>query len=450
MGRLFGTDGVRGVANIDLTTELAMNIGKAAAMVIIGKDVQHPTVLIGRDTRISGNMIEGALIAGLCSVGVNIKLLGQIPTPAVAYLISKYNADAGIMISASHNPFEFNGIKIFNEDGFKLPDDLEEEIEAIIIDKVKAYDKPANNIVGTVSDISETALKDYVNFVISTTDNRFDGMKIALDCANGSASHTARLIYESLGATCHILSDKPDGKNINDNCGSTNIDNLRKYVIENNLDCGLAFDGDSDRCLAVDEKGNIVDGDFILAICAKDMLSRGKLKNNTVVGTIMSNMGFSKFCKNNNINFISTKVGDRYVLEKMLLDGYNIGGEQSGHIIYLDNITTGDGQLTGVQLLSVIARSNKKLSELASIMERYPQVLINVKVSHEGKTRFYIDKEIKTEIKRVAEILGDDGRIIVRTSGTEPLIRVMIEGKDTEFITSLAQQTADFIKNKLS
>lgn len=449
MGRLFGTDGVRGVANTELTCELAMNIGKAAAMVLINDEVKHPTFLIGKDTRLSGDMLEGALIAGLCSVGANVRLLGVIPTPAVAYLVGKYKADAGIMISASHNPFEFNGIKIFNEDGYKLPDDLEEEIEAIVLDGKIPYSKPDFENMGTVS-IETNAVADYVEHVQCTIENDLSGLEIALDCSNGSASRTAQLLFEGLGAKCHMLSDDPNGVNINDECGSTHMEHLMDYVREHNLDAGLAFDGDADRCLAVDDNGNLVDGDYVMAICALDMKSRGKLKKDTVVGTIMTNMGFNKFCGVNELNFVSTKVGDRYVLETMLREGYNIGGEQSGHIIFLNHATTGDGQLTGVQLLSLINRRNAKLSSLATLMERFPQVLINVKVSQEGKMRFYTDKEIKAEIKRVEEILGETGRIIVRVSGTEPLIRVMVEGEDAEKIAKLANETADVVRDRLS
>ena len=449
MGRLFGTDGVRGVANTELTCELAMNIGKAAAMVLINDEVKHPTFLIGKDTRLSGDMLEGALIAGLCSVGANVRLLGVIPTPAVAYLVGKYKADAGIMISASHNPFEFNGIKIFNEDGYKLPDDLEEEIEAIVLDGKIPYSKPDFENMGTVS-IETNAVADYVEHVQCTIDNDLSGLEIALDCSNGSASRTAKLLFEGLGAKCHMLSDDPNGVNINDECGSTHMEHLMDYVREHNLDAGLAFDGDADRCLAVDDNGNLVDGDYVMAICALDMKSRGKLKKDTVVGTIMTNMGFNRFCDVNELNFVSTKVGDRYVLETMLREGYNIGGEQSGHIIFLNHATTGDGQLTGVQLLSLINRRNAKLSSLATLMERFPQVLINVKVSQEGKMRFYTDKEIKAEIKRVEEILGETGRIIVRVSGTEPLIRVMVEGEDAEKIAKLANETAVVVRDRLS
>lgn len=449
MGRLFGTDGARGVANSELTCELAMNIGKAAAMVLISEEVEHPTFLIGKDTRLSGDMLEGALIAGLCSVGANVKLLGVVPTPAVAYLIGKYKADAGIMISASHNPFEFNGIKIFSSEGYKLPDDLEESIESIVLDHSQSYTAVPHDGLGTV-EVVTTAADDYIEHVVSTIDYDLNGMEIALDCSNGSSSRTAEKLFTQLGAKVHMLSDDPDGVNINENCGSTHMENLMAYVKEHKLDAGLAFDGDADRCLAVDNNGELVDGDYIIAICAADLKSRGKLKRDTVVGTVMTNMGFAKFCEINRMNFVSTNVGDRYVLEAMLREGYNIGGEQSGHVIYLDYATTGDGQLTGAQLLSLINRRQAKLSSIATLMERYPQVLINVRISNEGKVHFYTDKEIKAAIKRVGETLGDRGRVLVRVSGTEPLVRVMLEGEDYDEIEALAQEIADIVKERLS
>lgn len=449
MGRLFGTDGARGVANTELTAELAMNIGRAAAMVLINDEVEHPTILIGKDTRLSGDMLEGALIAGLCSVGANVKLLGVVPTPAVAYLIGKYNADAGIMISASHNPFEFNGIKIFSSDGCKLPDDLENRIEEIVLDNVVPYAIAKDENIGKVTRL-ETAADDYVDHVAKSVGCDLEGMEIALDCSNGSSSRTAEKLFTKLGAKVHVLFDKPDGININKDCGSTHIGRLQSYVREHKLCCGLAFDGDADRCLAVDENGNLVDGDYLIAICAKDMKDRGMLKKNAVVGTVMTNMGFNKFCEENDMTFVSTKVGDRYVLEAMLREGYNIGGEQSGHIIFLDYATTGDGELSGTMILSIMKRTGEKLSTLAKVMERMPQVLINVKVSAEGKLAFYTDKEVKAEINRVTEILGDRGRILVRVSGTEPLVRVMLEGENLEEIQNLAEEAAQVVRERLS
>ncbi len=449
MGRLFGTDGARGVANKELTPSLAMNIGRAAAMVLISDEVEHPTILIGKDTRLSGDMLEGALIAGLCSVGADVKLLGVVPTPAVAYLVRKLNADAGIMISASHNPFEFNGIKIFSSEGCKLPDDLENRIEEIVLDDVVPYASADDGNIGTVTHI-DNIVEDYIDHVVSSVGCDLEGMEIALDCSNGSSSRTAEKMFTKLGAKVHMLFDKPDGVNINKECGSTHIEKLQDYVREHKLCCGLAFDGDADRCLAVDENGNLVDGDYLIAICAKDMKDRGVLKKDTVVGTVMTNMGFNKFCDENGMHFVSTKVGDRYVLEEMLREGYNIGGEQSGHIIFLDYATTGDGELSGAMVLSIMKRTGKKLSELAKVMQRLPQVLVNVKVSAQGKLSFYTDKEVKAEIKRVSDILGDKGRILVRVSGTEPLVRVMLEGEDLEEIQSLAQETAQVVRERLA
>lgn len=449
MGRLFGTDGARGVANTELTIELAMNIGKAAAMVLTDNTSgKHPKVLIGKDTRISSDMLEGALIAGLCSVGADVVLLGAVPTPTVAYLVKKYHADAGIMISASHNPFEFNGIKIFSGDGYKLPDALEEEIEAIVIDHAKPYPQPTGDGLGRVTR-SETAIDDYIEHIVETVAYRLDGMRIAIDCSNGSSAVTAEKLFTKLGAECHMLADKPDGININNNCGSTHMDGLKKFVVENKLDLGVAFDGDADRCLAVDENGNMIDGDFIMAICALDLASRNKLSKRTAVGTVMSNMGFGRFCADNNLKFVSTDVGDRYVLEAMLREGYNFGGEQSGHVIFLDYATTGDGQLTAAQLLSLINRREAKLSSISTLMTRYPQILINVKVTPEGKIGFYKNQAIKDKIEQVRTELGDDGRILVRMSGTEPLVRVMLEGLDKALIERLANETADLIKEKI-
>lgn len=448
MGRLFGTDGARGIANTELSPELAMNIGRAVAMELISDSVKHPTFLIGKDTRRSGDMLEGALIAGLCSAGANVKLLGVVPTPAVAYLIGKYEADAGIMISASHNPFEFNGIKIFSDEGFKLPDDLEEQIEAIVLDHKVPYKQAVGEDIGTVETV-DTAVDDYVEHIVSTIDYDLRGLNLALDCSNGSSSMTAEKLFTRLGARVHMLNDNPDGVNINKDCGSTHIEGLQKYVVENFCDAGLAFDGDADRCLAVDDKGQLVDGDYIIAIIAADMKSQGKLKKNAVVGTVMTNMGFNRFCDENGMKFVSTKVGDRYVLEAMVQEGYNIGGEQSGHVIMLDYCTTGDGELTGAKLMSLINRRDAKLSSIATLMERFPQVLINVNISNEGKLMLHTDKVVREEIKKVTDILSDSGRVLVRPSGTEPLVRVMLEGEDIDKITEYANHIADVIKERL-
>ncbi len=448
MGRLFGTDGARGIANKEITVDLALAIGRAAAMVLTSEDVKHPTFVIGKDTRVSGDMLENALSAGLTSVGANVIILGVVPTPAVAFLVKQFNADAGVMISASHNPFEFNGIKLFNEDGYKLPDEIEEKIEDIVLDRAHTVKLSYDGDIGRTSYSSE-AVSLYIEHIKKTIDGDLSGMEIALDCSNGSASKTAEKLFTELGAKVHILSAEPDGVNINADCGSTHMENLMEYVKKNKLKAGLAFDGDADRCLAVDENGNLVDGDFLIAICAKDMKERGVLRGNAVVGTVMTNMGFNKFCDENGLRFEATKVGDRYVLEEMNLSGYNIGGEQSGHIIFSDFATTGDGQLTAVQLLDIMKRTGKSLSELASIMKRYPQVLLNVKISNEMKPKFYTDRHIKEEIKRINKYLDSRGRILVRVSGTEPLVRVMLEGENYEEISHLAEEAASVVKDRL-
>ena len=450
MGRLFGTDGVRGIANKDLTNELAMKIGAAAATVLLEEAKSaKPTVLIGRDTRASGDMLEAALTSGLCSVGCNVLSVGIVPTPAVAYLVGKYECEAGIMISASHNPCEYNGIKIFQKTGYKLDDAIEDEIESIILDDSRIPDYKTGGDVGNRL-FSKNAIKDYIEHVVSTTDVRFDGMTIALDCANGSASVCAKDIFTALGAKCIMLSDTPDGVNINDNCGSTHPEELMRFVKSASLDLGLAFDGDADRMLAVDENGELVDGDKVIAICSKRMKEEGSLKDDTAVVTVMSNMGFFKFCDDNDIKCARTAVGDRYVLERMLKDGYNIGGEQSGHVIFLDYATTGDGELTGVQLIKTIVKTGKKLSELASVMTVYPQVLINVKVSTEGKAKYNNDEYIIAATQKAEMELMGDGRVLVRVSGTEPLVRVMLEGKDIDHITRLGNDIADVVRERLS
>lgn len=450
MGRLFGTDGVRGIANKDLTNDLAMKIGAAAATVLLREaKSKKPTVLIGKDTRASGDMLEAALTAGLCSVGCNVLSIGIVPTPAVAYLVGLYECEAGIMISASHNPCEYNGIKIFQKTGYKLDDAIEEEIEAIILDNAEEIDIKIGGDVGNRL-YSKTAVNDYIDHVVSTTDVRFDGLKIALDCANGSASVCAKEIFTRLGAKCIMLSDTPDGTNINDKCGSTHPEELMSFVKDANLDLGLAFDGDADRMLAVDENGCLVDGDKIIAICANKMKQEGSLQKDTAVVTVMSNMGFFKFCDEHGIKCAKTAVGDRYVLERMLKDGYNIGGEQSGHVIFLDYATTGDGELSGVQLVETVVKSGKKLSELASIMKVYPQVLINVKVSAEGKKKYNNDEYIIAATQKAEMELMGDGRVLVRVSGTEPLVRVMLEGKDVDHIQRLGEEIAQVVKERLS
>lgn len=448
MGRLFGTDGARGVANSELTCELALQIGRAAAMVLTDDTHRRPKVLIGMDTRISSDMLASSLAAGLCSVGADVLMLGVIPTPAVAYLVTYYHYDAGVMISASHNPCEYNGIKIFKSDGYKLPDALEEEIEGIILDEARIPPVKIGGEVGSIQ-YSTTAVQDYLKHLLTTVDVRFNNMKLAIDCANGAASVTARELFEGLGADCYMVADSPNGVNINDHCGSTHLELLRDCVIKNSCEIGLAFDGDADRLLCVDAQGNVVDGDRIIALCAKDMKQRGVLKKDTAVVTIMTNMGFFRFCEQEGIHCEKTKVGDRYVLENMLQNRYSIGGEQSGHVIFLDHATTGDGQLTALQVLSVMKRTGSSLAELAACMEVYPQVLVNVRVSDFGKVRFPEDEEIKIAINHAERELGDSGRIVVRVSGTEPLVRVMLEGKDMDQITDLAQSVAEVIRERL-
>ncbi len=449
MARLFGTDGVRGVANESLTCELAVKIGQAAAAVLGGNQKKRPLVAVGMDTRISSDMLACAISAGLCSSGADVLSLGVIPTPAVAYLVRKYHADAGVVISASHNSAEFNGIKIFSANGYKLPDELEEKIEDMILGDQKIHGDIIGADVGRIIP-AENAHKDYVDYLRQTVSHTLDGLKIAIDCANGAASTTAPMLFEQLGAECHILNADPNGVNINDNCGSTHMESLRKYVLNNSMDAGIAFDGDADRCLCIDEKGNEVDGDFIMAICASDMKKHGKLKKDTVIGTVMTNLGFIKFCQANGINFIPTKVGDRYVLEEMLLEDYKLGGEQSGHVIFSDCATTGDGELTALRVLSVMYRESEKLSVLASVMKKYPQVMVNVKVSPEGKINFYTDSKVKKAIEKAKASLGDSGRVVVRVSGTEPLIRVMAEGENTDEITEIVNTAAAEIKEALS
>ncbi len=456
MGRLFGTDGARGVANSELTCELAMQIGRAAAMVLTQHNNKRPKVLIGMDTRASSQMLESAISAGLCSVGADVMLLGEIPTPAVAYLVRKYEYDAAVMISASHNPCEYNGIKIFQGNGYKLPDALEEEIESIILDKTQV---PPIKVGGEVGRIvrSRTSIIDYTTYLKHVAQDElaeygfadFSGLKIAVDCSNGAASVTAPRIFMKLCDDCFFMACHPNGTNINANCGSTHLEVLQDFVVRNNCDAGLAFDGDADRFLAVDEKGNVVDGDKLIAIFAKHMKNKGKLKNNAAVVTVMSNMGFFKFCEENDIHCEKTKVGDRYVLENMLENDFVIGGEQSGHIIFRDFATTGDGELSALKLLCVMKETGKSLSELASEMEVFPQVLVNVRVSDFGKARFPRDEEIKKAIEAAEKELGNEGRVLVRVSGTEPLVRVMLEGKDEEKINILAQEIAQVIKERL-
>ena len=448
MGKYFGTDGVRGVAGADLTCELAMKIGRGAAAVLTGSTGHRPRILIGKDTRQSGDMLEAALTAGLCSVGADVESLGVLPTPAVAYLVRKYNADAGVVISASHNPMEFNGIKIFAGSGYKLPDEVENQIEAYIDNDCAGIQLMTGDDVGRVYR-RDDGLQDYVDYLYQAIHGDLSGLNVCIDCANGASAVVAQKLFPRLGAKCTFLGISPDGENINKGVGSTHLDNLEKAVVDGGFDCGIAFDGDADRCLAVDENGEVIDGDFIMAICGLDMKSRGKLNKDCIVGTIMTNLGFVKCCEANGIHFEATKVGDRYVLEEMLLENYSFGGEQSGHVIFRDFATTGDGQLTAAQLLSILKQREAKLSSLKTVMERYPQTMVNIKVSPEGKLAFHTDPKVKKAIQQATATLNGEGRVIVRPSGTEPLLRVMVEGRDLALIEKLANDISEVIKEEL-
>ena len=441
---MFGTDGVRGVAGIELTIELAMKLGQAGAYVLTKEKEHQPTIIVGCDTRISGGMLANALMAGICSVGANAVYMGVIPTPAIAYLTKKLKVDAGVVISASHNPMEFNGIKFFNGEGYKLSDVLEDEIEALIKNGMKDVTMPIGSGIGKVS-YRFDAKEEYISFIKNTVPIDLSNLKIVADCAEGASYYTAVETLKGLGANLVPIHVEPDGTNINANCGSTHMDELRARVVFEKADVGLAFDGDADRMLAVDEKGNIVDGDQVMAIIGNYMKDNGKLKKNTIVGTIMSNLGFSIMGEKNGIHIEQTKVGDRYVLENMRENGYNIGGEQSGHIIFLDENTTGDGLLSALHLLEVMVKTNKKLSELSKVMEVLPQALVNAKVPNHKKENYMEYPEIAQAIENLEKRFAGEGRVLIRPSGTEPLVRVMIEGKDQAIIEKEAEQLADLI-----
>ena len=447
MGRLFGTDGARGIANSELTCELATNIGRAAAYVLTEKTTEKPKVLIGKDTRVSSNMLEMALAAGLCSVGADVVLVGFVPTPAIAFLVKDREADAGIMISASHNPCEYNGIKIFDGNGYKLPDALEEEIESLVLDDMSPIKFPVGGDVGSVF-LRHDYVDLYIDHLVKSVDTDLSGLKIAIDCANGCASYTAEKLFTRLGATVHMMHCNPNGVNINAHCGSTHMEDLTDYINGHDMDLGLAFDGDSDRCLAVDENGKLIDGDRMIAVFALDMKNKGILKDDTAVVTVMTNLGFKQFAERNGINVLETKVGDRYVLEEMLKNDYQIGGEQSGHIIFKNFATTGDGQLSGAMLAAILAKTGRPASEIASVMTVLPQTLVNIKASPELKEKLNTDSEIKAAIEKVKKELGKRGRILVRASGTEPLIRVMLEGENIAEIKRLAREVAAVIEGK--
>ena len=453
MRKYFGTDGIRRIANTELSPELVYKVAKAGAYVL-SKHTDHiPTILIGRDTRISGTLIESAMVAGFLSYGANVKLLGVIPTPAVAYLTRKLNADAGVVISASHNTYEFNGIKYFSNKGMKIPDTLEEEIEEVMesgkLDKLTAV----NEKIG-VSEYCLDLVNEYIYFFRKNFDDNLeqypkDNFVVGLDTANGATYQVAEKIFKALGIPYKIINNQPDGININQNCGSTHLEALKKFVVENHLSLGVAYDGDGDRCLAIDEKGNEIDGDKLLAIISQNLRKKAKLKKDTIVATVMSNLGLNKYVKENELQLIQTKVGDRYVLEEMLKQGYNLGGEQSGHIILLDYNPTGDGILTSLMLIQTMLEENKKASELASIVKLYPQVLINAKVSSEKKYDYEKNEDIKQAIQKLETEFAGNGRVLIRPSGTEPLVRVMIEGEDQDYITKKAQDIVNLIEEKL-
>ena len=446
MGKLFGTDGIRGIANKDLTPELAFQVGRAGAFVL-GKE-NSGKIIVGKDTRKSGDMLEAALTAGILSMGIDVAELGVVPTPAVAYLTRKYEALAGVVISASHNPMEYNGIKFFNGKGFKLSDEIEEEIEKIILNNEEIPLRPIGEDIGRIVSGKE-GYRDYMDYLKTTIDTDLSGIKVAVDCGNGALSKIAPKLLEEMGANTIVVNNNPNGGNINLKCGSTNPDIIKNLVIETKADIGLSFDGDADRIIAVDEMGNIMDGDHILAICGTELHKQNKLNKNTIVGTVMTNMGLDLYLKEKGMNIVKTQVGDRYVIEEMLGKGYNLGGEQSGHIIFLDYNTTGDGLLTGLQLMEIMKKTEKKMSELNNLMDSLPQVLINARVKEELKYTYLEDSEIKEEVEKIEEYFHGEGRVVIRPSGTEPLVRVMIEGKDRNIIESKARELAEFIEKKL-
>ena len=449
MGRLFGTDGVRGVANSQLTPQMAYKLGKAGAEVLGRQQHKSPLIVIGRDTRIEGDMLENALAAGVMSAGGNVIKAGVIPTPAIAFLVGEYGADAGAVISASHNPFEYNGIKFFNGQGFKLSDAIEDEIENLILNDSEEVFAAAEQI-GTVSCKEEQAREIYARHVAKTADGDFKDLRVVMDCANGASYMTAPEVYRQLGAELTVIADSPDGININSGCGSTHPEKLQQAVIDTGADIGLAYDGDADRLIVVDEKGRIVDGDKVICICAAMLKSKGMLKGNLVTGTVMSNLGFHKHLEAMGCRTVSTKVGDRYVLESMLETGGVIGGEQSGHIIFLDYATTGDGTLASVQFINAVKHSGRKVSELADEITLYPQVLVNAGVRNENKSIYMEDKQISDAIRSLEDKMAGEGRVLIRPSGTEPLVRVMLEGTDREQIAQDANELAQLIESKFA
>lgn len=447
MGNLFGTDGVRGIANLKLTPKLAFEIGRAAGHVLTKE--KKGKILIGKDTRLSGDLLQTALVSGLMSIGLDVEIAGVIPTPAVAYLTRTGDYLAGVVISASHNPFEYNGIKFFSGNGYKLPDEVEEDIENLVLSDTKIYKNSIRENIGTMNYLYDAPEK-YANYLKSLIKYDLSDMKVALDTGNGALSNIAKGILSDMGAEVVIINNKPNGMNINDNCGSTNPELIKELVIKENADIGMSFDGDADRIIAVDNKGRIIDGDHILAICATYLKKSGKLMNNTVVGTIMANIGLEKYLNSIDIDLAHTKVGDRYVLEEMRKKGYVLGGEQSGHVIFLDYNTTGDGLATGIHLLNVIKESGKTSSELNDLMISYPQVLVNARVRLDLKDRYMEFPEIVEKIEDMEEMFNGNGRIVIRPSGTESLVRVMIEGENKKILQKEAEKLAAFMEEKLN
>lgn len=447
MTRLFGTDGVRGIANQKLTPKLCYDIGRAAAFVLTKN--KKGKVLVGRDTRLSGDLVESSLIAGFMSIGLDVDVAGVIPTPGVAYLTRTGDYLCGVSISASHNPFEYNGIKFFSSDGLKLDDKVEDDIEEKVLSTTKIYKDVTGDQVGIVNRSHEFTEK-YISYLKGLTDERFDGLEVAVDAGNGAQSFIAEEVLKSYGASVKIINNEPNGKNINDSCGSTNPKLIEELVKKEKSNIGMSFDGDADRIIAVDEEGKVVDGDHILAIAATYLKENNKLKNNAAVGTIMSNMGLKKYLETIDVDFIETKVGDRYILEKMLKDDYVIGAEQSGHVIFLDYNTTGDGLATGIHLLEIMKKTGKKLSELNGLMKDYPQVLKNASVRDDLKNRYEEFPDIIKAIKEVEKAYHGSGRVVIRPSGTEALVRVMIEGEDTYKLSQDADKLVKIIEEKLN
>ena len=447
MGKLFGTDGVRGIANGDLSSELAYKLGRIGGY-FLAKGKKRPKMVVGMDTRISGDMLEGALSSGLNSAGIDVLYLGILPTPAVACMIKILDADGGVMITASHNPVEYNGIKFFNEKGLKLTDEIENSIEEYILNNFDIDYVPVSGDVGRKIRI-ENPVRKYMDYLKETIDVDFKGLKVAVDCGNGAVYKAAPELLHELGAQVYVVHNDPNGININVDCGSTRPEEIQKLVLETGADIGLSFDGDADRLIAADENGNIVDGDHVLAICGISMKEKGMLKSNAVVGTVMTNMGLDICLEGKNIDIVKTKVGDRYVLEEMLKGHHSIGGEQSGHIIFLDYNTTGDGLLTAIQLLSIMKEKNTKLSKLANVMKVMPQILVNASVAEDKKKAYLDDETIKNKIEEIEKHFDGKGRVLIRPSGTEPLVRVMIEGEDLEELKLYANELAILIEERL-